>query len=111
MPDFPRRHAARVVLPLALATAALALTGCNNAGQGAFTGGAAGALGGLAIGSLSGDTGEGAAIGAVSGALVGGVLGDQNARNAPNRAAGHASYRERPHRSRPDPWWRDPHHD
>lgn len=39
-----------------------------------------GALGGLAIGSLSGNAGAGAAIGAISGAAVGGVIGDQNRR-------------------------------
>lgn len=54
--------------------------GCENAGQGAVSGGAIGALGGLAIGSFSGNAGAGAAIGAISGAVVGGVIGDQNER-------------------------------
>lgn len=54
--------------------------GCQTAGQGAVSGGAVGALGGLAIGSLSGDAGKGAAIGAISGAVGGGIIGDQNRR-------------------------------
>ncbi len=58
--------------------------GCNNAGEGAISGGAIGALGGLAIGSLTGSAGAGAAIGAVSGAIGGAVIGDQNQRNAQN---------------------------
>jgi surface antigen len=61
------------------------LSGCNNAGEGAFSGAAVGALGGLAIGSLSGNAGEGAIIGAVSGAVVGGVVGDQNQRQERRR--------------------------
>jgi hypothetical protein len=40
---------------------------------GAVKGGAAGALGGLAIGSLSGNAGKGAAIGAMAGGLMGGM--------------------------------------
>lgn len=59
---------------------ALLSAGCENAGQGAMSGGAIGALGGLAIGSISGNAGEGAAIGAIGGAIAGGVIGDQNKR-------------------------------
>jgi hypothetical protein len=40
---------------------------------GLVKGGAAGALGGLAIGSLSGQAGKGAAIGAIAGGLLGGM--------------------------------------
>ncbi len=40
---------------------------------GAFRGGAVGALGGLAIGSLFGEAGKGAAIGAIGGGLFGGM--------------------------------------
>jgi hypothetical protein len=40
---------------------------------GMFKGGAAGALGGLAIGSLSGQAGKGAEIGAIAGGLFGGM--------------------------------------
>jgi uncharacterized protein YcfJ len=58
------------------------VAGCESAGQGAVSGGAIGALGGLAIGSLTGSAGAGAAIGAVSGAIGGGVIGDQNKRAA-----------------------------
>ena len=64
----------------ALTTVALAMTGCNNAGQGAVSGGIAGALVGLGIGALSGNEGDGAAIGALSGAALGAVIGDQNRR-------------------------------
>lgn len=62
-----------------IATAGL-LGGCNNAGEGAVSGGILGALGGMAIGSTTGDMGKGAAIGAVLGGIGGAVIGDQNAR-------------------------------
>lgn len=65
---------------LVLLASMLSLAGCETAGQGALSGGAVGALGGLAIGSMSGDAGKGAAIGAIGGAVVGGVIGDQNRR-------------------------------
>jgi len=65
---------------LAALTPILLAVGCETAGQGAMSGGALGALGGLAIGSLSGDAGKGAAIGAIGGAIAGGVIGDQNNR-------------------------------
>lgn len=66
----------------ALLAAGALLQGCETAGQGAISGGAIGALGGLAIGSLTGEAGAGAAIGAISGAVAGGVIGDQNRRAA-----------------------------
>ncbi|MBS0196743.1 MAG: hypothetical protein JSR77_08295 [Planctomycetes bacterium] len=62
------------------ACAVLLSAGCESAGQGAVSGGAIGALGGLAIGSMTGSAGKGAAIGAISGAVAGGVIGDQNQR-------------------------------
>lgn len=65
---------------LALGGLVLALAGCNNALEGGASGAALGALGGMAIGSMSGDMGKGAAIGAVVGGLGGAVLGDQNER-------------------------------
>ena len=96
------------------------LSGCNNAGEGAFAGAALGALSGLAIGSLSGNAGDGAAIGAVSGALIGGVIGDQNERNArsgyPQRTVvyeerhyyeGHRCDSHCHHHHHRDPWWDD----
>lgn len=96
------RRLARIAA-LALSTPlALTLVGCNNAGEGAFTGAAVGALGGLAIGSLSGNAGDGAIIGAVSGAAAGAVIGDQNARNAPNQSADRWNS-DRPRRDR----WHD----
>jgi hypothetical protein len=81
---------------------ALALAGgCENAGQGAVSGGAVGALSGLAIGSLSGNAGAGAAIGAVTGAVGGAVIGDQNRRNkeaAEAAAAQNAAAQSKPPR-------------
>jgi hypothetical protein len=70
-----------------LAAAGLALSGCDNAGQGALTGASVGALSGLAIGSLSGNAGKGAAIGAIAGGAGGAVIGDQNRRNEQRAAA------------------------
>ncbi len=66
-------------------------SGCNNAGQGAFTGAGVGALAGLVVGSVTGNPGAGAAIGAAGGAAVGGVIGDQNAR----RSHRHRDYYDR----------------
>lgn len=86
--SIPKRPAAgrgvrsKALLGSALALCSLALQGCNNAGQGAFTGASAGALVGLGLGSLSGDAGKGAAAGALIGGLGGAVIGDQNERNA-----------------------------
>jgi uncharacterized protein YcfJ len=61
---------------------ALTTTGCNNAGEGAFSGAALGAGAGAIIGSFTGSAGAGAAIGAVGGAIGGGVIGDQNERRS-----------------------------
>ncbi|RMH11783.1 MAG: hypothetical protein D6695_08360 [Planctomycetota bacterium] len=63
-----------------LSGVALAVGGCNNAVQGGAIGAGAGALGGMAIGSLSGDMGKGAVVGAVVGGLGGAIIGDQNRR-------------------------------
>ena len=99
------RRIANAALGSAAALAmGLGMTGCNNAGEGAFTGAALGALGGLAIGSLTGDAGKGATIGAVSGGLTGAVIGDQNQRNRQN--ARYGSY----HRSHPPRTTRYDHH-
>jgi len=57
-------------------------TGCDNAGEGAVSGAALGALAGMGIGSLYGDMGKGAAIGAIAGGLGGLFVGDQNERRA-----------------------------
>ena len=67
---------------LAMLVPVLLAGGCETAGQGALSGGAIGAIGGLAIGSLTGSAGTGAAIGAIGGAVAGGVIGDQNQRAA-----------------------------
>lgn len=72
-----RRSAAVVAIGLA----GLSSTGCSNAGEGALSGGVLGALGGMAIGSLTGDMGKGAVVGAVLGGVGGLILGDQNERN------------------------------
>lgn len=58
------------------------LAGCDNAGQGLFSGAALGALAGLGIGSITGDMGKGAAIGAIAGGVGGLLIGDQNDRNS-----------------------------
>ncbi len=104
---------------IGLASSSMLLVGCNSAGEGAVTGGVLGALGGLAIGALSGNEGDGALIGAVSGAAVGGIIGDQNERNArnsyPQRRSGYSDSYHRDHRYRThkhggyhrDPWWDD----
>ncbi len=63
-----------------LGACALTLGGCNNALSGGAVGAGVGALGGMAIGSLSGDMGKGAVIGAVAGGVGGAVIGDQNHR-------------------------------
>lgn len=60
------------------------LGGCNNAGEGLFSGAALGAVTGLALGSLSGNAGEGAAIGAIVGGAGGAIIGDQNERSREN---------------------------
>jgi len=97
---------------------ALILGGCDNAGQGLFTGAALGAASGTALGSLSGDAGEGAIIGTIVGDLGGAIIGDQNERNARAngtyrsdhyRDGGYSDphdnrYRSSRRHSR-DPWW------
>ncbi len=60
----------------------LTTTGCNNAGEGFFSGAMLGSLVGMGLGSLSGDMGKGAAAGALLGGLGGVLVGDQNQRNA-----------------------------
>jgi len=72
----------RLVSPAVLLCAALAATGCSNAGEGALSGAALGAGAGAVIGSFFGAAGTGAAVGAVGGALGGGVIGDQNERRS-----------------------------
>jgi osmotically inducible lipoprotein OsmB len=74
------RRTVRVALATALLAVPSVLSGCNNAGEGAFSGAALGALAGMGLGSLSGDMGKGAAAGAIIGGVGGAVLGDQNAR-------------------------------
>jgi hypothetical protein len=71
----------KLLAVLGVLSSAAVLGGCNNAGEGALSGGALGALAGMGIGSVFGDMGKGAAIGAIGGAIGGAVLGDQNARN------------------------------
>lgn len=63
----------------------LGLAGCNNAGEGAFSGAALGALAGLGLGALTGDMGKGAAAGAIVGGIGGLIIGDQNERNSRGR--------------------------
>lgn len=77
-----RTLSGRIAVCALLGSAALFGAGCNNAGQGALSGGALGAGAGAIIGSFFGAAGTGAAVGAVGGALGGGVIGDQNDRRA-----------------------------
>lgn len=79
-----RRSVRHLLAPAALLGLAVA-SGCDNAGQGAFTGAGLGAASGAIIGSLTGSAGKGALIGAAAGAVGGAVLGDQNERNARKR--------------------------
>lgn len=90
-----------VVLALA---GVLGLGGCNNAMTGGMVGAGAGALGGLAIGSLSGDAGKGAVIGAIAGGLGGAVIGDQNERRERLHGSGNhgGAYTERTYESTVD---------
>lgn len=83
--DFVRVVVGRGVACAALASVALLAGGCNNAGEGAFTGAGLGAASGAIIGSLTGSAGKGAIIGAAAGAVGGAVLGDQNERNSRER--------------------------
>lgn len=76
-----RRRMRSIVGLGVIASFGLVAAGCNNAGEGAISGGLLGAAGGAAIGSLYGDVGKGAVIGAVAGGLGGAVIGDQNERN------------------------------
>ncbi len=74
------RKLGRAGVAAAALLGASALGGCNNAGQGAVSGGLIGALAGMGLGSLSGNMGKGAAAGAIGGAVLGGIIGDQNSR-------------------------------
>ena len=81
------------------------------------------ALGGLVIGSMSGNAGEGAALGAVIGGAGGAIVGDQNERNRENAYISSRSrvYHDHPYCSTHrvyhscsthehyhyDEWWRD----
>ncbi len=77
------RHATRGALG-GLLLGTMVLGGCDNAGEGLFSGAALGAVTGLVIGSMSGNPGEGAALGAVIGGAGGAIVGDQNERNREN---------------------------
>jgi uncharacterized protein YcfJ len=96
-----------------LGVSTLGLSGCNNAGEGLFSGAALGAVTGLIIGSTTGNAGEGAAIGAAIGGAGGAIIGDQNERNRKNayvRSRGH-SHHQHSRRSDDhyhyDEWWCD----
>ena len=78
------QHDRKGFVKVALASTVLAVgmtaAGCNNAGEGAVSGAALGALVGMGLGSLSGDMGTGAAAGALIGGAGGAIIGDQNER-------------------------------
>lgn len=75
-----RKACMRLAL-IGLSGLALSVGGCNNAVEGGALGAGVGALGGMAIGSLTGDMGKGAVVGAVAGGIGGAIIGDQNRRN------------------------------
>lgn len=74
------RRMSRSWLVCACVLSATAAGGCNNAGEGALSGGMLGALAGMGLGSLSGNMGKGAAAGAIIGGIGGLLIGDQNDR-------------------------------
>ena len=74
------RRTLRPWLVCACLASATAAGGCNNAGEGALSGGMLGALAGMGLGSLSGNMGKGAAAGAIIGGIGGLLIGDQNDR-------------------------------
>ena len=77
------KHASSIALG-GLVLSAMTMGGCDNAGEGLFSGAALGAVTGLIIGSTTGNAGEGAAIGAAIGGAGGAIIGDQNRRNREN---------------------------
>lgn len=110
----------KAVLTGALLLGATTLGGCDNAGQGLFSGAALGALTGLALGSLSGNAGEGAVAGTIIGGAGGAILGDVNQRERENsryRGSDHrydhrydSRYNQRSHSSRGyqrSEWWEE----
>ena len=113
-----RSNSRRLVRLGVLSVSMLGLTvlgGCDNAGEGLFSGAALGAVTGLAIGSLSGDAGEGAVLGTIIGGASGAVIGDQNRRNRENayigsRRSGYVERQSRDHHHEHyhyDEWWCD----
>jgi len=73
------RHMIVTLTSFALcASAAVTLTGCNDAQAGALIGAGVGAGAGAIIGHQSGHAGEGAAIGAGAGALGGYIVGNES---------------------------------
>ena len=76
-----------------MATFVFVISGCNpynNAGEGAATGGALGALAGGIIGHQSHDTGAGMLIGGAVGAVAGAAVGSQ-IQKPPDPTTGHCS--------------------
>ncbi len=128
---FRSRFSIKAIALSGVIVAAGTLSGCNNAGEGLFTGAALGAVTGLAIGSLDGNAGEGAVLGTIIGGAGGAILGDQNQRNRQNAQYGGSGYRtntrtvyqteyrypaprphyyrphHRPHHNRHGEWWHD----
>ncbi|MFK7759234.1 MAG: glycine zipper domain-containing protein [Phycisphaerales bacterium] len=82
----------KLALTGALLVGALTLSGCDNAGQGLFSGAALGAVTGLALGSLRGNAGEGAVAGTIIGGAGGAILGDINERERYNARYGNTHY-------------------
>jgi Glycine zipper len=111
--------AAKAVLSGALIVGAGSLGGCDNAGQGMFSGAVLGTLTGLALGSLDGNAGEGALTGLIVGTAGGAIIGDQNEREREDSRYRGSDHRydtryDRRHRSHShrhghynDPWWEE----
>ena len=64
--------------PIAVANTPTQQSGAAVGGGERVSGAARGALGGLAIGAITGDEGEGAAVGAIAGGMLGGRKARQN---------------------------------
>lgn len=107
------RLTSKAILTGAIVLGASTLSGCDNAGQGMFSGAVLGTLTGLALGSLDGNAGEGALTGLIVGAAGGAVIGDANERDRENsryRGSDHRYNNRRGHHHDGyynDPWWEE----
>lgn len=112
------RLTSKALLTGAIVLGASTLGGCDNAGQGMFSGAVLGTLTGLALGSLDGNAGEGALTGLIIGSAGGAIIGDANERDRENARYRGSDHRYNNHRSNNrrghhhdsyygDPWWEE----